>query len=240
MDIEKILEELPEPLEAALYAIVQRIDAEHPRGEATYAHACAILGAYFEQNSLQRPTAIRLDPASPMGTAAFLNASVPDRSIERAETKWERTYLAYKEDVFSRWSKWKAHEASAVLARQKEESFGYAVLTPDEKAVIHSHLAEIRAAIERSSLSDRKKNRLYVRIAALASETDRNGTHTDRFFAFMGDLAFTSGEMTEDAKPALNEFREVLKIIMRSREKAEGAKLPSLEDLPQLPPSGSV
>lgn len=240
MDVTQILDDLPEPLEAALNVMIQRMEAGSISDEMEYATACAILGEFYEQNSLKKPHIIEMDNASYSGFGSIIHQTRPDRSIARAESKWERQYLGYKGDIQNRLVRWKAAEAADMFARKREESFGYAVLTKDEKDLIHSHLKQVREAVERSALNDRKKNKLFSRISALSSETDRNGTHTDRFFAFMGDLAFTSNEMTTEAKPALEEFKEILKIIMRSREKAERTTLPKPEDLPQLPPPGST
>jgi hypothetical protein len=80
-----------------------------------------------------------------------------------------------------------------------------------------------------------ERRMLFERINGLAQEIDRSGTRTDRFFAFAGDLAFTAGEMAKNAKPAIDEFKEILKIVLRSRAKEEKVQLPKPEDVLRLP-----
>ena len=119
--------------------------------------------------------------------------------------------------------------------RTTKPQFGYAYLSNEEKRLIHEHLSAIRSAIEASNLDDRKRNAIMERINKLAAEIDKNGTGTDRFFAFMGDLALVAGQMKQRAKPALDEFKEILKILMKNRAKHEGAALPPGQEFPQLP-----
>jgi hypothetical protein len=118
---------------------------------------------------------------------------------------------------------------------ERDSSFGFAFLTAGEKEAIHHNITAIRKAIESSSLAPRKKRALFGRLNMLAEEVDKDGTKTDAFFAFLGDLALVSGEMAEKAKPAINQFKEVLEIVAKSRAKQEGASLPSPEDLKLLP-----
>jgi len=113
--------------------------------------------------------------------------------------------------------------------------FGYAALSADEKVLIHDRLQQVRATIESSKLKESKKNALYSRLAKLSEEVDRSGTKTDAFFSFGLDLAMTAGEMAEKAKPAINEFKDVLEIIFRRRSQSEGVRLPKPDDFPSLP-----
>ncbi len=116
-----------------------------------------------------------------------------------------------------------------------KDSFGYAVLDETEKTIIHSKIANIREIIEKSDLSDRKKNALFDRLSNLIKEVDRNGTKTDAFFAFAGDLAFVARDFHENSKPLISDFKDILKIVMRDRAKKEGIELPGPEDFPALP-----
>ena len=115
------------------------------------------------------------------------------------------------------------------------DEFGVAVLSGDEKELLRHKLQEIKNIINSSELDDRKKGALLSRLQALETEIELERTPTERFFGFMIDLAFVSGEMAKQAKPAIDEFKEILKIVMRSRAKNEGVELPSRDNLPQLP-----
>ena len=115
-------------------------------------------------------------------------------------------------------------------------AFGYAFLTTDEKKHIHGSLDSIRSAIEKSRLEARKKRALYSRLNKLADEVDKDGTLTDSFFSFGIDMAMTAREMEENARPAIEQVKDVLKIIFRARAKNEGVSLPAPENVVLLPP----
>jgi hypothetical protein len=119
--------------------------------------------------------------------------------------------------------------------QNEDEEFGIAKLTEDEKRRVHAHLDKIRQIVEKSSLTRRKKNALFERLNRLRQEVDREGTTTDAFFAFGGDLAFVVGQMAESAKPAIHEFKEVLKIVLGRRATTEGVQLPQPDQFPRLP-----
>ncbi|MGV2017789.1 hypothetical protein [Agrobacterium sp. 22-223-1] len=111
------------------------------------------------------------------------------------------------------------------------DAFGIAALSGEEKSFLHEHLENIRKIIQESPIPSKKKNALFHRLQALRSEVDSIGTKTDRFFAFAGDIAFVLGEMAEKAKPALDEVKEILKIIRGSRARTEQVQLPQDETL---------
>jgi len=116
-----------------------------------------------------------------------------------------------------------------------DPQFGVAKLTADEKDEIHIHLDAIRKIIEESELSVRKKNALFGRLNGLAQEVDREGTRTDRFFAFAADAAFVLGDLANKAEPLLKEVKDILKIVTHARAKNEGIALPEGEELLKLP-----
>lgn len=122
------------------------------------------------------------------------------------------------------------------FGNRKYES-GFAVLDSAEKLQIHGHLNKIREIIENSALGTRKKNRLFDKLAKLSREVDKEGTDTDAFFAFLGDAGFALGEMAENAQPFTKEVKDMMRIILRSREKQEGISLPPPSDNPLLPSS---
>ncbi|MFS2149637.1 hypothetical protein [Rhizobium sp. Rhizsp42] len=115
------------------------------------------------------------------------------------------------------------------------ESFGYAQLNQSEKERIHGNISRIREMIGASDLTDRKKNALYDRLNQLASEVDKSGTKTDRFFAFMGDAAFVLGDMATKAKPFTTELKDMIKTIGKARSRKEGSLLPPGEEVLTLP-----
>lgn len=117
-----------------------------------------------------------------------------------------------------------------------EDSFGFAKLNSQEKNKIYEHISRIRLLIEASDLPDRKKNALFERLSSLAGEVDQYGTRTDQFFAFMGDVAFVMGDMTKKAKPLIDEVKDMMKILSRSRARQEGVSLPPGDETVLLPP----
>jgi hypothetical protein len=119
--------------------------------------------------------------------------------------------------------------------KRDTSQFGFAVLTSDEKVTINNKIAQIRDLIVSSQLGERKKEALLKRLSALEVEVNSDRTATERFFGFLTDLAFVSGEMAKGAKPAIDEFKDVLRIVLRSRAKNEGVELPGPEEWPQLP-----
>jgi hypothetical protein len=114
--------------------------------------------------------------------------------------------------------------------------FGFARLNATEKNKIHEHISRIRSLIDASDLPDRKKNALFERLNSLAGEVDQYGTRTDQFFAFMGDVAFVMGDMTNKAKPLIAEVKDMMKILSRSRARQEGVSLPPGDETVLLPP----
>jgi len=120
------------------------------------------------------------------------------------------------------------------------EGFGYARLDDTEKAALRDHLERIRTIVDDSDLDARKKTALFERINGLQEEVDKDGTRTDRFFAFAGDAAFVLSEMAEKAQPFLKEVKDILKLVGEARAKEERVKLPGQEDTLFLPPADAA
>ncbi len=118
-------------------------------------------------------------------------------------------------------------------------SFGYARLDPTEKDDLHNHLNHIRGIIERSDIPDNKKNALFKKLNQLSEEVDRTGTRTDGFLGLIGDLGVRLGQFGKDAQPLTKELNSLLRIVMRSRARAEDIALPKSEDFPLLGPPES-
>jgi hypothetical protein len=117
---------------------------------------------------------------------------------------------------------------------------GYAHLTPDEKKAIHKDLDKIRKTIEASALDDRKKRAIYSRLNKFAAEVDKNGTNTDVFFAFVGELSFAFKGAEEQNRPIIEHIKDMLKIIYNRRAEDEGNALPAPANLPRLPPQSGT
>ncbi|MBU3889232.1 hypothetical protein FM996_04135 [Methylosinus sporium] len=119
-------------------------------------------------------------------------------------------------------------------------SFGVARLNEQEKQKIRDHLEKIRRLIDESGLPVRKKNALFERLNALAQEVDQYGTRTDRFFAFMSDVAFVAGDMAKKSKPLIDEVKDMIKVVSRSRARQEGVSLPPGDEPILLPPPENI
>jgi len=164
--------------------------------------------------------------------------------VERGDGESWRSHLEYLVNVFSERLAISVAEKEVLAAidiyeaRVKEEArFGYAFLSTCEKSSIHIHIQNIRIIINESNIFIRKKRALLDRLSRLAEEVDKDGTRTDMFFAFPADRGLVSGEMAENAKPALKEFKEVLQIVYKRRAESEGVQLPPPDEFPMFPPS---
>ncbi|MGA0531342.1 hypothetical protein [Hansschlegelia sp. KR7-227] len=115
--------------------------------------------------------------------------------------------------------------------------FGIARFSEDERAKIIVHIERLRIVISDSDLGEKKKARMLGLVASLYEESLQAKTRTERYFAFMGDMAFAVGDMAEKAKPAVEQVKEILKIVMRSQAREEGVVLPPSDNLPQIPSS---
>jgi len=112
---------------------------------------------------------------------------------------------------------------------------GEAALTAEDRSEIHKHLNSIRELISGSSLSDRKKNTLYRKLGKLAEEVDLTGTKTDRFAAFMIDMAHMASAMKQAGDEALQEAKAILRIVMMRRAENEDEQLPRPDEVLKLP-----
>ena len=121
------------------------------------------------------------------------------------------------------------------LRQRRGQDFGYARLTPEERKQIHEYIDRIREAVEGSKIDERKRNALLDRLSTLSQEVDKAGTKMDGFVAFWVDMGFAFGASARAAKPAFEELKEVLRILYRSRARAEKTSLPPSEDVSALP-----
>ncbi len=116
-----------------------------------------------------------------------------------------------------------------------ETPFGYTKLNDDDRTRIFSAIEKIRQEVEQSALSKRKKDAILKKLSELHQEVARPATRTERIFGFLSDLAFVAGEMAKRGKPAIEEAKEMARIVMHRRSEQEGVELPGPEELPQLP-----
>jgi hypothetical protein len=115
------------------------------------------------------------------------------------------------------------------------DTFGIARLNAEEKKKIHEHIENIRALIESSDLSDRKKKRLFDKLSELTKEVDAHGTPTDRFFGFVSELGFVLGEFGQNTRPLFREVRGMIQSISRARARQENISLPPGDEPLRLP-----
>jgi hypothetical protein len=221
-----LFEGLPSDPYAASVELLRRVndhfidDRSHSNSEAQYSIANGIFAAFYEANHFQMP--------NPVG---FKSGNGVEDLIEWHRSQPQRQYEAFRNQIMEFHALYMRSVAKRAISLKITKAFGYAVLTSEEKEKIHSHLSRVRKIIERSQLDDRKKNSLFDSLSKLERDVDRNGTPTDRFFAFMGDMGFCLGELAHSAGPAIKEVKEILKIITQARARNEQV---------QLPPSGEI
>ncbi|MCP6151286.1 hypothetical protein NL425_26420, partial [Klebsiella pneumoniae] len=69
--------------------------------------------------------------------------------------------------------------AAAWKSEDDKSSFGYAILSSDEKQRIIIHIENIRTMIENSLIDARKKTKIFDKLTKLYNEILRNSTKTD-------------------------------------------------------------
>jgi hypothetical protein len=232
----EMFEDLPSDPNLAAFELLERVKkrilhlgasskAELPT-DADYNIAVGYLEAFFELNDWKKPA----------GQNPGYNSTDSVHEIEKKTSAFHRhQFEAYVNNILLR-LKWVIkQEAKQVLEAATATAPGYAILDSDEKKAIHKHIDKIRTIIEESGLDDRKKNSLFEQLSDLAMEVNRNGTRTDRFFAFASELWFNAGKNVKAAKPLLDEAKEILRIITRARARHDGTKLPPGDGIMSLP-----
>jgi hypothetical protein len=122
------------------------------------------------------------------------------------------------------------------FASNRNKSGTFAILDNDEKKQILAKVEAIREIIEQSDLPTKKKNALFNKLNKFSGEVMKEGTDTDTLFAFTGELWLNTGTLEKYAVPALDNLKEILRIIFRNRSIREGIPLPSPDDVLKLPP----
>ncbi len=99
--------------------------------------------------------------------------------------------------------------------------FGHALLNREDKTWLRKKLNQVRVLVDASSLPGRQRNALYSRISNLFNELEKDLTRSDPFVAFSVDLALCVENMRDLGPPAMNQFKDVLRTIMRRRVEQE-------------------
>jgi hypothetical protein len=211
----------------ASFELLQRVRAQFLQGqpkEAEYSAACGVFEAFYEANGWKLP-----EPVSG-GTYSGI-----DDSIARSRSTNRLQFEGYQMQIMAMYRIVMKRKASDALKASTATAVGYAILDADEKSAIHQHIETIRKIIESSKLKDSKKNGLFDRLGELSSEVNRNGTRTDRFFAFASEVAFSARDFEQNARPMFDQVKDILRIVTRARARHEGIKLPANEEVLSLP-----
>ncbi|MEP3073253.1 hypothetical protein [Maricaulis sp.] len=203
MNIEKLLTALPQDELEAMFEFCRRVEAEgliEELPQTTANRLNNIINAMLERNGYERIARPYRNDANDtlIGTLNVISGLEADYKVG---------------SLFESIS-------------ENRDPLGVVELNADEKSMMRDKLNDIRGMIDDSELSDRKKNALYRRIGDLEKEIDMVSTRTDRFFSFLGDLAFTAGEMAEKSKPVADRFSEIMEVILRRRAESENVSLP--------------
>jgi hypothetical protein len=201
--------------------------------EVVFKHYHNIAGPLADDDAI---FIIRFIPVFVEKFGVQIKINIP-HSDERSQVAMEvvNQVLAIKPQLIAKKVDAEVSELLLSYAATQEETFGIARLNAEEKQKILNGIEKIRKIIEESGLPDRKKNALYERLSTLIREVNIQGTRTDQFFAFAGDLAFVLGDMATKAKPLLSEVKEILRIVGRSRARQEGISLPPGDEVLRLP-----
>lgn len=232
-DYEKFFVGLSDDPFMASFELLQKIDGailKRSPDEKDYSTACGLLAAFYEANDFTIPDRVRVSNIGSLEVGL-------DGTIERLRSGWRLQYEAYRNEIMANRQYAIKSNAKIAINSLQTGQFGYAILTDAEKEAIHTHLEKIRGIIESSELDDRKKNSLFTALSVLTAEVNRNGTKTDRFFAFASDLGFCLAEFAEKSRPILHEIKDVLRIITKARARNENVRLPPGEEVLSLPDS---
>ncbi|HEV3184261.1 MAG TPA: hypothetical protein VGZ49_05240 [Xanthobacteraceae bacterium] len=92
-------------------------------------------------------------------------------------------------------------------------------LKSDEKDKIRTYVMEIKKVIDRSStLSQRKKERLFDLINDFLAEVDRDRAPWDRFADLVIGVAHLGGEAAQELEPARKLINSIARLLGRSKE----------------------
>jgi hypothetical protein len=109
-------------------------------------------------------------------------------------------------------------------------------LDTDERDKLRNYIAEIKIIIDRSSLPQKKKERLYDLINRFLVEVDRDRTPWDRFADLVIGLSHLGGEAAQELEPARKLIDSIARLLGRSKEFEDATpELPPLAQRRQIP-----
>jgi hypothetical protein len=232
VDPDKIFNDLSSDPWTASYQLLQRLNKQilnkSPPTDDDYAIANGFLEAFYESHGWPPPN---------RATYTSSQSDSVDELARKIRAAQRLQYEAYVSEITNNYKAATKRTAKQALDAALGKAVGYAILEPSEKEEINKHIENVRKIIEESGLDDRKKNDLFERLSDLTKEVSRNGTRTDRFFAFASELGFCLGQFTKNAKPAITETKAIMRIIWGARARHDGIKLPPGDgDMPPLLP----
>jgi hypothetical protein len=233
--LDNLFENLSTDPHLASFELLQRVDKHILAGqpsEVEYSTACGVLEAFYEMNSWKVPD--RIVPSSGGVWPGGKDETV-DAAVQKARAYWRLQYEGYHSQIMNNNKFARKRAAKTALEAATAKTFGYAILDPEEKKQLHEHIDKIRSIIDKSKLDDRKKNSLFEHLSALGLEVNRNGTRTDRFFAFATEVGFCLGDFGKNAKPLFDEVSNLVRVVTGARARHEGLKLPPGEEMLSLP-----
>ena len=231
MDIDQLIENLPDDPEHALLSIHQQILAEWHSTTSESDEEKILEGLYVQTiYEWVRHNSIGYEAFSFLGEINWNTAN------------YRKIFLKLKEILFDFTMYVERHAVGRIIAEHvshKQGRIGFTTLTAEEKEALHTHINSMRKLIEKSKLNIKKKNGLLAKLNILAKDVDLAGTNTDRFFGFLLDISLVAGQMATNAKPMIDEWKEALRILARSRAREEGVSLPVGNELPSLEDSSA-
>jgi hypothetical protein len=230
IDPDKFFADLPSDPRAASYELLLRInEILRSRGtptDADYTVVNGVIEAFYEAQTWKVPNRPNICSST---------TDNADEIARKMRAGQRLQFEAFADQIMNNFKFVNKRAAKEALDAALATAAGYAILDSGEKSAIHKHIEKIRAIIEESGLDDGKKNALVERLNGLALEVDRNGTRTDRFFSFTSELGFALGRFTKNAKPAVEETKAMMKIIVGARARHDGIKLPPGDEIRLLP-----
>jgi hypothetical protein len=88
----------------------------------------------------------------------------------------------------------------------------------DEKDKLRNYVAEIKKVIDASSLSTKKRERLYDLINAFLTEVDRDRAPWDRFADMVIGIAHLGGEAAQELEPVRKLINSIARLLGRAKE----------------------
>lgn len=93
-------------------------------------------------------------------------------------------------------------------------------LTPDEKDKLRNYVREMKNFIDKSSLSQDKKDRLYTKLNAFLAEVDRDRTRLEVLSDMSIAIAHIGGEVAKELEPVRRLMDSISRLIGRNMDNA--------------------